>query len=71
MHECPSQVTRSPEGGGDAKRPGSIRIALGGELGATLGSGFARLDTAAHKSFTSGCGFSKCESRHSGDFCIR
>src|SRR5580658_7497741 len=71
MVEWPSQVTRSPEGGGDAKRPGSTGMVLGGDWGFTLGFDFDRLTTAAQVSFTTGWGFSKCEPCHSGDFFIR
>ncbi len=71
MVEWPSQVTRSPEGGGTPKRPGSTLEVLGGDWGATFGSDFDRLATAAQVSFTIGCGFSKCEPCHSGELRIR
>ena len=54
-----SALTRSPDGGGLAKRAGSTDTVLGGDLGTTLGSRSNKLTTAAQLSFTIGCWFSK------------
>ena len=50
--ECPSQVTRNPEGGGAAKRPGSTTTVLGADAGATLGSGCIIVTSEPQMSFT-------------------
>jgi hypothetical protein len=59
MVEWPSQVTRNPDDGGDAKRAGSTGAVLGRAFGFALGSARNRVTIAAHVSFTIGCGFSK------------
>src|SRR5580658_3548399 len=69
--EWPSHVTRSPEAGGLAKRPGWTGTVLGGDSGVTWGSVLSRWPMAAQVSLTIGCGFSKWEPCHSGDFFIR
>jgi hypothetical protein len=69
--EWPSHVTRTPETGGVAKRRGSTATVLGGSVGSMLGPPENWCPMAAQTSFTIGCGFSKCEPCHSGDFCIR
>jgi len=58
-------------GGGVAKRSGSIATVLGGDVGSAFGLFFVIEASAPHVSFTTGCGFSKCEPCHSGDWWIR
>ncbi|CAM3740717.1 hypothetical protein COSO111634_24480 [Corallococcus soli] len=69
--ECPSQVTRSPSGGGVAKRFGSMGGTVSGVWGLLSGLEWNMLDRVRSQLLRMGCALTKLPSCHCGERSIR